>query len=223
LCRSFWLRSVRVNLSDPATFKEKHHENRRTGRSFRDRRGDAKWKSVDPRWRDLALKPSTEGEGTRRLLDLGAQRLDAMDEAGIDVAVLSLTTPGVQNLDAEVAVDLAQSSNDHLAAAVHTAPERFQGFATLPTPSPDRAAKELERCIQELSLHGAMLHGRTRDRNLSEQEFWPIFEAAEALRAPLYLHPQSPQQGVLDAYYRGFGEEIDSLFACPGIGWMPQD
>src|SRR6516162_6853106 len=74
------------------------------------------WKSVDPRWGDLALKPSTEGAGARRLLDLGAERLDAMNESGIDVAVLSLTTPGVQNLDAEVAVDLARSSNDHLAA-----------------------------------------------------------------------------------------------------------
>jgi len=177
------------------------------------------WKSVDPGWRDLALKATTEGEGARRLLDFGADRLASMDEAGIDVAVLSLTTPGVQNLDAEVAVDLARSSNDHLAAAVQTMPEGFQGFATLPTPSPERAAKELARCIQELGLHGAMLHGRTRDRNLSEQEFWPIFEAAEALRVPLYLHPQSPQQGVLDAYYKGFGEEIDSLFARAGIGW----
>ena len=138
------------------------------------------WKSVDSRWSDLALKPSTEGEGARRLLDLGAERLDAMNEAGIDVAVLSVTTPGVQ-LDAEVAVDLARSSNDHLAPAVHITPERFQGFATLPTPSPDRAAKELVRCIRELDLHGAMLHGRTRDQNLSEQEFGPIFEAAEAL------------------------------------------
>jgi predicted TIM-barrel fold metal-dependent hydrolase len=71
--------------------------------------------------------------------------------------------------------------------------------------------KELVRCIRELGLHGAMLYGRTRDRNLSEQEFWPIFEAAEALRVPLYLHPQSPQQGVLDGCYKGFGEDIDSL------------
>jgi Histidine kinase-, DNA gyrase B-, and HSP90-like ATPase len=51
------------------------------------------WKSVDPGWRDLALKATTEGEGARRLLDLGAERLDAMNEAGIDVAVISLTTP----------------------------------------------------------------------------------------------------------------------------------
>jgi uncharacterized protein len=49
-----------------------------------------------------------------------------------------------------------------------------------------------------------MLHGRTRDRNLSDKEFWPIFEAAQALQAPLYLHPQSPQQGVVDIYYTGF-------------------
>jgi hypothetical protein len=53
----------------------------------------------------------------------------------------------------------------------------------------------------------------------SEQGFWPIFEAAEALRVPLYLHPQSPQQGVLDAYYKGFGEDVDALFAGAGIGW----
>ena len=129
------------------------------------------WKSVDPQWSDMALKSSTEGESARRLLDLGTERLNAMDEAGIDVAVLSLTTPGVQNLDAEVAVDLARSSNNQLAAAVWATPQRFQSFATLPTPSPERAAKELARCIQELGLHGAMLHGRTRSQNLSEQEF----------------------------------------------------
>ena len=177
------------------------------------------WKSVDPRWSDLALKPSTEGEGARRLLDLGAERLDAMNQAGIDAAVLSLTTPGVQNLDAEVAVDLARSCNDHLAAAVHTTPERFQGFATLPTPSPDRAAKELVRCIRELGLHGAMLYGRTRDRNLSEQEFWPIFEAAEALRVPLYLHPQITTAGragrVLQRVRRGH-----RLFVCARRDWL---
>ena len=177
------------------------------------------WKSVDPRWRDLALKASTEGDAAQRLLDFGSKRLAAMDEAGIDVAVLSLTTPGVQNLNADVAIRLASSSNDELAAAVRSQPDRFQGFATLPTPSPQHAAKELERAVCELGLQGAMLHGRTRDRNLSDQAFWPIFEAAEALRAPLYLHPQSPQQGVLDAYYTGFGEDMESLFARAGIGW----
>jgi predicted TIM-barrel fold metal-dependent hydrolase len=177
------------------------------------------WQNVDPRWRDLALQAPIEGEIAQRLLDFGAKRLAAMDEAGVDVAVLSLTTPGVQSLDADLAVELARSSNDGLAAVVRSQPDRFQGFATLPTPVPQAAAKELERAIRELGFHGAMLHGRTRNRNLSDEEFWPIFEAAEALRAPLYLHPQSPQQGVLDAYYSGFGDELKSLFARPGIGW----
>ena len=177
------------------------------------------WQHVDPRWSDLALKGPTAGEGTQRLLDLGAKRLAAMDEAGVDVAVLSLTTPGVQNLDSALSVELARQSNDRLADAVRSNSERLQGFATLPTPSPQTAAKELERAIRELGLHGAMLHGRTRDRNLSDEEFWPIFEAAEALRAPLYIHPQSPQQGVLDTYYGGLGEELGPLFGRPGIGW----
>ncbi len=177
------------------------------------------WQVVDPLWRDLALNASTEGEAARRLLDLGTGRLTAMDEAGIDVAVLSLTTPGVQNLEPIAAVDLARSSNDRLADAVGLRPDRLQGLATLPTPSPQAAAKELDRAVRQLGLHGAMLHGRTRDRNLSDPEFWPIFEVADALNAPLYLHPQSPEQRVLDAYYAGFGDELDSLFARAGIGW----
>ena len=177
------------------------------------------WKSVEPQWRDLAIKEATEGESAKRLLDFGAMRLAAMDDAGIDVAVLSLTTPGVQNLDSNTAVALARSSNDLLATAVHLRPDRFQGFATLPTPAPQVAAKELERSMHELGLHGAMLHGRTRDLNLSEPRFWPIFEVAEALRVPLYLHPQSPQHGVFDAYYAGFSDEVESLFARAAIGW----
>jgi predicted TIM-barrel fold metal-dependent hydrolase len=77
----------------------------------------------------------------------------------------------------------------------------------------------LERAVTKLGFHGAMLHGRTRDRNLDHPDFMPIFEAADHLRAPLYIHPQSPQPVVRDAYYNGFGEELDSLFARPGIGW----
>lgn len=177
------------------------------------------WQKVDPRWQDLAIRSSLSGDKAERLLDFGALRLAAMDDAGIDIAVLSLTTPGVQNLDPSTAVELARSANDQLANAIRSRPDRFQGFATLPTPSPQIAAKELERAVRELGLHGAMLHGRTRDRNLSDPEFWPIFEAADALRTPLYLHPQSPQQSVLDTYYSGLGTEIDALFARPGIGW----
>ncbi len=73
-----------------------------------------------------------------------------MDAAGIDVQVLSLTTPGVQDLAPDDAVKLARLSNDQVAAVVRERPDRFQGFATLPTPAPKEAARELERAVQEL-------------------------------------------------------------------------
>jgi len=175
------------------------------------------WHSQDNRWQDLAMVPS--GERAQRLLEVGPGRLAAMDEAGIDISVLSLTTPGVQSLDPEIAVNLARLANDRLAASVRKYPDRLQGFAALPTPNAKAAARELERAMRQLGLNGAIVFGRTRDRNFDLPEFWPIFEAAAALKAPLYLHPQSPQQGVLDAYYSGLGGEVAALFGRPGIGW----
>ena len=177
------------------------------------------WQALDPRWQDLATKASAEGEGRRRLLEFGPDRLAAMDDAGIDIQVLSLTTPGVQDLAADLSVELARASNDRVAEVVRSRPDRFQGFATLPTPAPHAAAQELERAVRKLGLQGAMVFGRTRDRNFDHRDFWPIFEAAAALKAPLYMHPQTPQNGVVDAYYTGFGEQVDSLFARAGVGW----
>ena len=98
-------------------------------------------------------------------------------------------------------------------------PERFQGFATLATPDPRAAAKELERAVTKLGLNGAMLFGRTRDRNLDHPDNWPIFEAVAALRAPLYIHPQAPVPAVRDALYSGFGDDVDAAFATFGLGW----
>jgi predicted TIM-barrel fold metal-dependent hydrolase len=177
------------------------------------------WDALPPEFQDLAQKSASEGNGGRRLHDFGEERLAQMAEAGVDVQVLSLTAPGVQNLDASNAVALQTLSNDALADAIRRHPDHMQGFATLATPAPKAAAWELERAVTKLGFGGAMLHGRTRDRNLDHPDFMPVFEAADHLRAPLYIHPQSPQPVVRDAYYNGFGEELDSLFARPGIGW----
>ena len=177
------------------------------------------WGFLDLEKQDPALRSSLEGEAGRRLLDFGTDRLAAMNDAGVDVQVLSLTTPGVQNLNGNQAVSLAQSANDRLADAIKQNPDRFQGFATLPTSVPRVAVRELERAIRELGLQGAMVFGRTGSQNLDHRDYWPIFEAASALRVPLYLHPQTPQLEVREAYYSGFGEDLDSLLASPGIGW----
>ena len=177
------------------------------------------WSSLDPHSQAGSVVVPFGGKGGERLLDFGAGRIAEMDATGVDVQVLSLTTPGVQNLAPDLSVKMARASNDRVAEVVAGRPDRFQGFATLPTPVPSAAARELERAVRELKLQGAMVFGRTGDRNFDHADFWPIFEAASALKAPLYLHPQTPQSGVVDAYYKGFDEGTDFLFARSGIGW----
>jgi hypothetical protein len=151
--------------------------------------------------------------------NLDQERLRLMDETGLDVQVLSLTTPGLQNLEGATSIALARRTNDLIAAAVARHPERFQGFAALPTPAPLEAPRELERCVRELGFKGAMLCGRTRDKKLDHPDFWPLFERAEQLRVPLFIHPQIPQRAVREAYYSGFSDPVDLAFATFGLGW----
>jgi predicted TIM-barrel fold metal-dependent hydrolase len=99
--------------------------------------------------------------------DLGAGRLQRMDAMGIDMQVLSYSSPGTQILPASEAVPLARDANDQLASAIAAHPERFAGFATLPTPNPEAAAVELGRAVQKLGFKGVMVNGRTGDRFLS--------------------------------------------------------
>lgn len=177
------------------------------------------WRETDPEWQDLALTPSQEGRSGHLLAQLGSERLAVMDETGVDMQVLSLSTPGLQNLLPDLAIRLQNETNNLLSDIIRADPARFRGFATLATSSPEQAAGELDRAVRVLHLDGAMLYGRSRGRNLDHPDFWPIFEAASALRAPLYLHPQSPPPSVRERYYDGFGAEIDAAFATHGIGW----
>jgi hypothetical protein len=179
----------------------------------------AAWQALDPRLQDVAQQHSDQGEIGDKLRDLAARRIADMDESGLDVQVLSLTAPGVQSLEPAEAVALQAATNDLIAQTVRLHPDRFQGFATLATPEPSAAARELERAVTQLGLNGALLFGRTRERNLDHPDNWPIFEAAAALRAPLYIHPQSPVPAVREALYSGFGDDIDSAFATFGLGW----
>ncbi len=159
------------------------------------------------------------GEVEARLDDLGAQRLALMDESGVDVQVLSVTTPALHNLEPEESVPLARQTNDLLAATIAQHPTRFQGFATLPTAAPADVAPELDRCVTQLGFKGAMLCGRTRAKNLDHPDFWPLFETAARLGVPLYIHPQIPQRAVREVYYAGLGDAVDTALATFGIGW----
>ena len=139
-------------------------------------------------------------------LDLGERRLSHMDAAGIDVQVLSFASPGPQAFGAEVAVPMARDANDRLHEAVKSHPTRFAGFAALPTASPDAAAQELERCVSKLGFKGAMIHGHQQGSFLDERRFWPIFERAQALDVPIYLHPTLPHALAVQAYFEGYEE-----------------
>lgn len=156
------------------------------------------------------------------LMDLGDGRLAAMDEAGIDTAVLSVTTPGLQQLPPTEALALQAPTNDVIADAVRRHPDRFHGFATLATSSPNRAAREVERCIVDLGLHGIMLHTLTGVDFPDAQRYWGIFEAAEYYRAPVYLHPSLPPAAVAATYYCGLDDAIGRLLGTGAPGWHYQ-
>lgn len=155
-----------------------------------------------------------------KLCDLGDIRIADMDAAGIDVQVLSLVAPGVEQLDATESIDMASDINDILGEAVHHHPDRFAGFANLATAAPDTAADELERVVREYGFIGGLVNGHTRGRYLDDESFWPILERAEALKVPLYIHPIQPPQQVVETYYTGnFSTKVTAQLSRAGWGW----
>jgi len=139
-------------------------------------------------------------------MDLGAKRLAQMDAHGVDLQVLSFGSPGPQAFGADVAIPMARDANDRLHAAVKAHPTRFAGFAALPTAEPRAAVGELERCVTTLGFKGAMIHGHQRGEFLDAKKYWPIWERAEALGVPVYLHPALPHPDALKAYFDGYEE-----------------
>jgi len=154
------------------------------------------------------------------LCDLGEGRVAEMDAAGIDVQVLSLTSPGTEQLGAAEAVALAREANDALAEAVRRHPDRFAGFAALPTPGPEAAADELERVVREHGFVGALINGHVRGRYLDDGFFWPILERAEVLGVPIYLHPTPSPRPVIEASYAGnYAPGAAEGLATAAWGW----
>jgi uncharacterized protein len=153
------------------------------------------------------------------LCDLGDKRIAEMDSARIDMQVLSLTSPGAEQLGAAEAAAFARETNDYLADALRRHPTRFAGFATLPTADPSAAAAELERTIRDYGFKGALINGHIQGRYLDDKFFWPIFERAEVLSVPIYLHPTQPPRPVIEASYGGFAPIVTDMLSGAGWGW----
>jgi len=150
-----------------------------------------------------------------RLANIGASRVADMDASGIDLQILSLTSPGVQVFDAATANAIAVDTNDQVAQAVRTYPSRFAALAAVAPQDPRFAAREIDRAVRTLGLKGVIINSHTRGEFLDDPKFWEIFEAAEALNVPIYIHPQAPPPAMIGPYVErglegalwGFGAE----------------
>jgi 2,3-dihydroxybenzoate decarboxylase/5-carboxyvanillate decarboxylase len=150
------------------------------------------------------------------LTDIEDRRLKEMDALDIDMHLLSLTAPGVQMFDADTATDLAALANDKLAEVCRRHPTRFAGLASFAPQSPKRAAKEMERAINELKLNGFILNSHTNGEYLDDPKYWPALEAAEALDACIYIHPRAASDTLkgplqdygMDSAMWGYGVEV---------------
>ena len=131
-------------------------------------------------------------EVRERILDLHGRRLRLMDEFGMQMMILSLNAPAIQGIPD------AKKANDYLAEQVQKRPDRFQALAALPLQDPEMATKELQRCVKDLGMVGALANGFSQvgDPNtiayLDEKQYWPFWQVCEQLDVPFYLHPRNP-------------------------------
>jgi len=121
-----------------------------------------------------------------------AYRQDVLEKEGVATQVISFTTPGTHVESPERATRFARLVNDAFAAVVRDRGPRFAAYATLPLNDPKASVVELRRAIEQLGLRGAMLFSNVNGVALSDQRFWPLYEAANSLGAVLHIHPTHP-------------------------------
>jgi 2,3-dihydroxybenzoate decarboxylase len=152
-------------------------------------------------YRNISSYYSEHGKRTGPLLlDIGDGRIAAMDANGIQKMILSLTSNGFQSLDADVATGLVKEANDRLHSAVTKYPTRFDGLVAIAPQIPETAAKELERGITKLGMKGLIINSHAAGEFLDAPKYRVIFEAAQALDVPVYLHPAVPPPQMVKPY-----------------------
>ena len=165
-------------------------------------------------------KAPTSGPNPLDLLpELGEQRLKAMDAAGITIQVLSNTGPGPDLVPGADGIALARELNDHLAAAIARHPDRYAGFAVLPTQSPEACAAELSRAVKNLRFSGALINGTTQGRFLDHPSYDGLLAAAVELDVPIYIHPHLPPEPVRQAYYSDLPPGAARVLQSAAWGW----
>ena len=121
-----------------------------------------------------------------------ALRLEDMDRVGIDVEVVSLSTPNVFFAEAQHQAEIARLVNDAYAELIATHPTRFKAFASIPMDDPEAALAELHRAINELKLNGVILLSNIGGKPLTAPEYRPFFAEANRMKLCILLHPMLP-------------------------------
>ncbi|WP_414439748.1 amidohydrolase family protein [Burkholderia sp. 22PA0106] len=150
--------------------------------------------------------------------EMGAERIAAMDAHGIDMQIVSYSSP-LQLVPDDQAVMLARAANDRLAAACDAHPTRLRGFAALPWQHPEAAAQELERCVKKLGFVGTLLVGRPGETFLDDPRYAPVLAKLDELAVPIYVHPGFPLPQVREPYYGGLEREVSARLSLFGWGW----
>ena len=181
------------------------------------------------------LSSMSSSAGTREMInnlcDIGKGRIDDMDKYGIDTQLVSLVSPGVQVFEASEGTRLAREYNNRLATAAKEYPKRFAGLACIAPQNPNDAADELERAVRELGFKGCLINSHTKGEYMDDRKYWVIFERAQKLDVPIYLHPRAPSpdmmkpftgypMAMLDSAMWGFTAEValhSMRLICSGL------
>lgn len=160
----------------------------------------------DPHYRDYPafMRSKLENLGDERILDL--------DNGGISLQILSHGP-----LDASSGI--CSEVNDELALAIAKHPTRLAGFATLPMQDPLAAAGELSRCVTEHKFLGALINAHLNGEFYDDKKFWPVFERAQELDVPVYIHPTYASDSMLEHCKGNYDDKVAEMLSAYGWGW----
>lgn len=153
--------------------------------------------------------------------EVGSGRIAHMNQAGLNVQILSSLTPGAQNIPGKKGIEYARKLNNWIAEqVVPEYPTRYRAFAALPMSEPEAAAQELERCVKDLGFVGCMTYGAIGGKFLDHADFEPVLAKAEALNVPIYIHPNWASEEAMDLYYDDLVDPLVSkVLSGAGYGW----
>jgi len=167
-----------------------------------------------------AVRVTRDGDGNPRLHYPGDYREKVLREVGVDLQVITLTTPGTHVEEPAAAARLAKLVNDEFARVVADKRGKFAALATLPLNDPDASVAELHRAIAELNFRGAMIFSNVNGVSLWDKRFWPLYDAANEMEAVLHIHPTNPVgvEAMMDYWLMPLvGFLFDTTLAAAGL------